>query len=91
MVDLTLENLEGCFKSAKKRKYLYVGVKIQVEDFEKSEIIISHAANFDRKLETYRRAYNEDLTMKNMDDKYKILGFTYANSFKGIEDDLVQV
>jgi len=86
MVDMTLENLEGCFISAKKRKCMYVGVKIQVEGFEKPEIVITPVKNFGKKLLAYKEACNEDLTI---DNENKIIGFTYANNFEGIEDDLV--
>jgi len=89
MVDMTLENLEGCFISAKKRKCMYVGVKIQVEGFEKPEIVITPVKNFGKKLLAYKEACNEDLTIKYMDNENKIIGFTYANNFEGIENDLV--
>ena len=88
MVNLTLENLEGCFISAKKRKCIYVGVKIEMQGFEKPEIIINQVENFDTKLEYYKKAYNDDLTLKTFNG-IKIIGFTYANNFEGIEDDLV--
>jgi len=88
MVDLTLENLEGCFLNAKKRKCLYVGIKIEMQGFEKPEIIINQIENFDTKLEYYKKAYNNDLTLKTFNG-IKIIGFTYANNFEGIEDDLV--
>ena len=88
MVDMTLENLEGCFISAKKRKCMYVGVKIEMQGFEKPEIIINQVENFDTKLEYYKKAYNNDLTLKTFNG-IKIIGFTYANNFEGIEDDLV--
>ena len=88
MVNLTLENLEGCFISAKKRKCMYVGVKIEMQGFEKPEIIINQVENFDTKLEYYKKAYNDDLTLKTFNG-IKIVGFTYANNFEGLENDLV--
>ena len=65
---------------------MYVGVKIQVEGFEKPEIVITPVKNFGKKLLAYKEACNEDLTI---DNENKIIGFTYANNFEGIEDDLV--
>jgi hypothetical protein len=88
MVNMTLENLEGCFLSAKKRSCMYVGVKIEMKGFAEPEIIINQVGNFDTKLEYYKKAYNDDLTLKTFNG-IKIIGFTYANNFEGIENDLV--
>ena len=85
---LTLKNLEICFESAKKLNAKYVALLIKIADNEYPEIIINERANFDFKLSYYKEAYNNDLTLKSY-DKIKILGFTYANSFSAIEEDLI--
>ena len=41
----------------------FVG-KIQMQGFEKPEIIINERANFKTKFDYYKKAYNEDLTLK---------------------------
>ena len=85
---LTLANLERCFDSAKEQGYSYVGVKIKMEGFEESEVIINPNANINKKLEYYKNAYNDDLTLKSFNG-IKIIGFTYGDSYDEIEEDLV--
>jgi len=85
---LTMENLERCFESAKEQGYTYVGTKIKMEGFEEPEVIINPNANFDKKLEYYKNAYNNDLTLKSFNG-VKIIGFTFGDSYDEIEMDLV--
>ena len=85
---LTMENLEVCFNSAKEQGYPYVGVKIKMEGFEEAEVIINPIANFDKKLEYYKNAYNDDLTLKSFNG-IKIIGFSYGDTYDEIEMDLV--
>lgn len=87
-MDLNIHNLEKCFYTASQNDCKYVGVKIQMEGFEKPEIIINENANFDAKFDYYKKAYNEDLTLKTFNG-IKIIGFTYGDSFDSIEKDLV--
>lgn len=83
---MKLNNLEICFMSAMKMKAKYVGIKIWMQGFDGCEIIINPTANFESKLEYYKRAYNDDLTLKSFNSK--IVGFTYGDSFEEIEKDL---
>jgi len=85
---LTMINLERCFESAKEQGYPYVGVKIKMEGFEEPEVIINPIANFNKKLEYYKKAYNDELTLKSFNG-IKIIGFTYGDSYDEIEMDLV--
>jgi len=85
---LTMENLEVCFNSAKEQGYPYVGVKIKMEGFEEAEVIINPITNFDKKLEYYKNAYNDDLTLKSFNG-IKIIGFSYGDTYDEIEIDLV--
>lgn len=85
---MTIENLERCFYEASKQEKKYIGVKIKMEGFPKAEIIINENANFDKKFAYYKKAYNPDLTLKTFNG-IKIVGFTYADSFKDIEEDLM--
>jgi len=66
----------------------YVGVKIQMQGFPKPEIIVNENENFDSKFAYYKKAYNEDLTLKTFNG-IKIIGFTYGDSFEDIEKDLI--
>ena len=85
---LTMKNLELCFESAKEQGFSYVGVKIKMEGFEEPEVIINPNANFDNKLEYYKKAYNDDLTLKSFNG-IKIIGFSYGDTYDEIEMDLV--
>ena len=85
---MTIDNLEKCFNTAKELKQKYVGVKIEMEGFTKPEIIINESENFDSKLTYYKKAYNEDLTLKAFNG-IRIMGFTFGNSFHSIEEDLI--
>ena len=85
---MTIENLENCFEKAKIMGKKFVGVEIEMEGFPKPEIIINENENFDSKLAYYKKAYNEDLTLKAF-NRIKIIGFTYGDSFDDIEDDLI--
>ncbi|MEG1597282.1 MAG: hypothetical protein RR359_03310 [Bacilli bacterium] len=87
---LTLDNLRNCFNYAIERKWKYIAVKIRMQGFEKDEIIINETENFEKKLEYYEKAYNEDLTLKTFNG-IKIVGFTYSDSFTNIEWDLLGV
>lgn len=85
---MNIKNLEKCFYEASKQDKKYVGVKIQMKGFPKPEIIINENENFDSKFAYYKKAYNEDLTLKTFNG-IRIAGFTYGDSFKDIEKDLI--
>ena len=85
---LTLENLKTCFQAAILENAKYIGVKIEMKDFPKPEIIINERENFDKKIKYYISAYNDDLTLKTFNG-IKIVGFTYGNNLNEIEKDLI--
>ena len=85
---INIKNLEVCFYTAIEKSMKYVAVKIQMQGFEKPEIIINQKENFDTKLAYYKKAYNKDLTLKAFNG-IKIIGFTYGDSYNEIETDLV--
>lgn len=85
---MTMDNLEKCFNTAKVLNQKYVGVQIAMEGFTKPEIIINESENFDSKLAYYKKAYNEDLTLKAFNG-IRIIGFTFGDNFSEIEEDLI--
>lgn len=85
---MSIKNLEKCFCEASHKEAKYVGVQIKMQGFPKPEIIINENENFDSKFAYYKKAYNEDLTLKTFNG-IEIVGFTYGNSFKDIEKDLI--
>jgi hypothetical protein len=52
-------------------------------------MINNENGNFDSKLAYYKKAYNEDLTLKAFNG-IKIIGFTFGDNFKEIEEDLIE-
>ena len=86
-MNLTLTNLENCFKAAKEEGTFYIGVAIKVGNQEVPEIIINTHENFDTKLEYYKSAYNENLTLKTNAD-IRIVGFSHDDSTDNIICDL---
>ena len=86
--ELTMDKLKECFETAIKYDANYIGVKIQMQGFDKPEIIINESANFETKLAYYMKAYDENLILKTFSG-IKIIGFTEAESFGEIEWILV--
>lgn len=84
---LNIDELDKCFNEAMFRESKYVGVKIEMQGFPKPEIIINVNENFNSKLQYYKKAYNQDLTLKTFNG-IKIVGFTYGNSLQEIENSL---
>lgn len=86
-MNLTIKNLENCFETAIKMGYLYVAVKIDMQGYNVPEIVINSRENFDAKLDYFRKAYDENLVFKNY-PSIRIIGFTMADTFEDIEEDL---
>jgi len=87
-MELSILNLEECFKIAKDEGWKYIGIRIQMEGFQEPEVIINPIENFDAKLAYYKKVYNDDLTLKTFNG-IKIIGFTYGDDYEGIEIDLI--
>jgi len=86
-MELSRQYLINNFEAAKNHG-CYVGVLIEMEGFEKPEVIINSYENFDKKLEYYLATYNENL-IHNHAKGIKIIGFTYGDDFGEIENDLL--
>ena len=87
-MNLTRENLINNFTGARVDESQYVGVLIEMEGFDKPEVIINSYENFDKKLAYYIDAYDENLNHKHAKG-IKIIGFTHGDYFDGIEVDLL--
>lgn len=79
-----IQSLENCFNMATKYKKKYVAVIIKMQGFESPELIINTTKNFKEKLEYYKKAYNEDLTLKSFNG-IKIIDFVGTHSIDKIE------
>lgn len=63
----------------------YVEVYIEMPDLPELEVIRNPIANMCKKLDYYKKAYNDNLTLKTF-DKIKIVGVDYCFSmFKNID------
>lgn len=80
-----LKEMLDCFIMGKEEGCEYIGIRVKMERYEGYEIIINPICNADKKIEYYKNAYNEDLTLKNAPNAVKIVDFTYGNSIQEIE------
>lgn len=85
---LTMTDLESVFNQAIGLGVNYIGVRIQMQGFDEPEVIINPKENFESKLEYYKKAYSEDLTLKSFNG-IKIIGCEYGDSFNEIADWLI--
>jgi len=85
---LTMQDLENRFNQAIGLGVNYIGVRIQMQGFDEPEVIINPTANFESKLEYYKKAYGEDLVLKTFSG-VKIIGCEYGDSFNEIADWLI--
>ena len=79
-------NLIKCFMEAQATDMQFVG--IQLETPAGAETIILEKESFDKKCEFYTNAYTDDL-VHCMNEKVKIIGFTFGISFEDIQEDLL--
>lgn len=88
-MNLYYSYLKNCFTSAIEKGYKYVGLLIKMPNTSTPEIIIVQRENFDSKLEYIKDTYNNDLKHRS-NDEIAIIGFTYDNTFDGIEEQLIE-
>jgi hypothetical protein len=80
---VSIDGLERCFGVAKETNQKFIGVLIQMQGFEKPELIINESEKFDSKLAYYKKAYNEDLTLKTFSG-IKIIGYAFGSSLDDV-------
>lgn len=83
----TMQEMTEIFEDAKEFGAQYIAVKIEMDGFEKPEVIINEKENLDTKLEYYKDTYNEDLTHK-YSKGIKIINYSYGNSYDEILNTL---
>ena len=84
---MNINNLEKCFFEASHTGAKYVGVKIQMLQFEGPQVIIDSNINFDKRASFYKEVFGENLESSQGN---KIIGFTYGDFFEDIEHDLME-
>ena len=83
-----MTDLENTFRQAIALEVNYIGVRIKMQGFDEPEIIINPKDNFEAKLEYYKKAYNDGLTLKTFNG-IKIIGFEFGDSLAEIGDWLL--
>jgi len=83
-MELTIKQLEECFNNAIKFKAFYVAICIETQGVKETRIITNPSENFENQLASYKKLYNENLTLKALNE-IKIVGFGYG-SFDMIDD-----
>ena len=78
--------LESIIHFAQDVDYKYVAIKIEMDGFPDSEVIINPIINMVEKLEYWKNTYNEDLTHK-YSDGIKIVDWALGDSFEDIQWD----
>lgn len=86
-MNLTMQDLVQCFEVAHKMGARFIAVEIEIEGFKEPEIIINRFENILDKLDYYKKAYNDDLTLKSFSG-IKIVGFAWSNNIEELEDYL---
>ena len=61
---------------------------VAMPDCPKNEVIINERENFDAKLAYYKKAYNDDLTLKSF-NRIQITGIVYGDTLEEIEKRVV--
>lgn len=90
---LNMRMLEKCITACKEGEYLYFGIKSEtvVKGIPRySYTIYGHELLDDDFITGLKLLYNEDnLECSLMEDKTRICGFTFANTFEEIQKDLI--
>lgn len=70
-----MQELEGVIKIAINNKKP-LGLLIEIPDFEEPEMIVNPAVNLEKKLEYYKKTYDESLEHKHAKG-IRIVGYTF--------------
>lgn len=81
---LTMDNLEIMIEKAKQENARFIALTIEMDGFPEKEIIVNPTANFDSKLEYYKKTYDHDLNHK-YSKGIRIFGFTYGDNLSELD------
>ena len=76
---MNLSELNRCFDEAEQNGGNFIAVRIEMEGFQKPELIINERENFAAKKAYYNRAYNEDGILKTFSG-IRIAAASYGTS-----------
>lgn len=87
-MNLTMTQLENCFSTAKNLNYRYVAIQIDILGYDRPETLISPIQNFNRTLQYFKEAYDDNLILKESEGNIRIVNFVMADTYETIEDEL---
>lgn len=87
MKDISFSQLEEAFEVAKKRKFKYFAVRIQMDGFPKDELQLNLIENIDTKMEYMRKTYDEGLQHK-FSPAIRIVDYAAGDRVVGIMNSL---
>jgi hypothetical protein len=82
------ERLNYLFNQAIEHNYDYIGVVVEMSGFPSEELIVNSRPNFEKKLEYYNNAYDDDLVLKSFNG-IKIVDFTLACDIGELASDFI--
>ena len=85
-MEISMKLLESAVLFAQEVHYQFFAIKIEMDDFPDSEVIINPIINMVEKLEYWKNTYNEDLTHKHS-SSIKIVDFAMGDSYEDIQID----
>jgi hypothetical protein len=85
---INMQDLEKRFANAKQAGARFIAIVVEMKGFPYDEIIANPIGNADKKLEYYKKVYNDDLTHK-FSEGIRIVGCTYGNNLNDIEWDFL--
>lgn len=88
MKKLNKESLKNCFDKAKLENANFVGMFIEMPNFEKPELIVNQKENFDKKLEYLLNTYDEHLEHK-YSKGVSIIKFAYGKTIEEVTNNLL--
>jgi len=87
---MTKDKLISVFDKAKKNDIGFIGVSISIDNNPNLEIIINPTANFESKLEYYKKTYDKNLNHLFAKD-IQIIDCVSGDSFGEIEDKIITI
>ena len=84
MTGLTMQELEKAFKEAKEGNFKLIGVKVHTEGYPEDEVVVIPLANFDLKLEYYKKNYDENCNHK-FEEGIKLVAIDYEDPVDALE------
>lgn len=84
---ITMKDLEDCCAKALETGSDNIAIYIENDDIPDLEVIINPYNNIEKKLEYFKKVYDEDLNHRHSEG-IRIVGCTYGKTFAEIEENM---